>query len=83
MKNVQETVFEIIKFSRQAGLRHISKPQIREELKKTYKIFFRSRLNTTQALDRLQKEKNLTDEVKYFINFVKETERGICKEWIR
>lgn len=54
--------------------------RVKEELKRTYKIFFRSRLNTTQALDRLQKEKNLTDEVKYFINFVKETERGICKE---
>jgi len=35
MKNVQETVFEIIKLSKRSGLRHISKKQIMAELKET------------------------------------------------
>jgi len=35
-KNVQETVFEIIKFSKQSGLRHIQKSQIKDELLKTH-----------------------------------------------
>jgi len=34
-KSVQETVYEIIKFSKESGLRHIDKNQITEELKKT------------------------------------------------
>jgi len=34
-KNVQDTVYEIIKLSKQSGLRHITKTQIKEELMKT------------------------------------------------
>ncbi len=53
---------------------------VRLQLKKAYKILFRSKLNTTQALERLESENNLYDEVQYLISFIKESERGICKE---
>ncbi len=53
---------------------------VRNQLKKAYKIVFRSKLNTTQALAQLKKETNWCDEVKYFIQFIAESERGITKE---
>lgn len=57
-------------------------PTVREALKHAYKIMFRSNLNTTQALAHLEKERltDMCDEVKHFISFIKESERGICKE---
>ncbi len=62
------------------GLRRANfSSEVRAELKKIYKVFFRSKFNTTQALEMLQNETNLGDEVKYFIKFVKESKRGICK----
>lgn len=54
--------------------------EVRNQLKKVYKIVFRSKLNTTQALEKLKKEQNLCDEAKYFIQFIAESERGITKE---
>ncbi len=53
---------------------------IKTQLKRAYKIVFRSKLNTTQAIKELEKEHNLCDEVRHFIGFIKESERGICKE---
>jgi UDP-N-acetylglucosamine acyltransferase len=60
--------------------RHNFSEEVKIQLKKAYKIVFRSKLNTTQAIQKLEEEKNLCDEVSHFINFIKESERGICKE---
>jgi len=49
-------------------------------LKMVYKIFFRSRRNTSQAVIEVKKMKNLCDEAKHFIEFVEASERGIIKE---
>ncbi len=54
--------------------------EVKMQLKRVYKIVFRSRLNTTQAIAELEKESNLCDEARHFIAFIKESERGICKE---
>ena len=54
--------------------------ELRLELKRVYKIIFRSKYNTTQALEALAKFETKYDEVNAFISFVKESERGICKE---
>ncbi|MCK5533500.1 acyl-ACP--UDP-N-acetylglucosamine O-acyltransferase [bacterium] len=62
------------------GLRRVNfSSPLKKELKKVYKIFFNSNLNTTQALEKLQKGISFSEEVKYFINFVKQSKRGICK----
>ncbi len=53
---------------------------VRNQLKKAYKIVYRSKMNTSQALIQLKKETNWCDEVKYFIQFIAESERGITKE---
>jgi UDP-N-acetylglucosamine acyltransferase len=54
--------------------------QVVEELKKAFKTIFRSKMNTTQAIKHLEENTNNCDEVKYLITFIKESERGICKE---
>ena len=54
--------------------------EIREQLKKAYKTVFRSSLNVSDAIAALERESNTCEEVAYFINFIKQSERGICKE---
>jgi len=50
-----------------------------EKLKKAYKILFRSGMNTTQALKKIEEEIPLVDEVQYLLNFIRASDRGICK----
>jgi UDP-N-acetylglucosamine acyltransferase len=54
--------------------------EVKLQIKKAYKILFRTKLNTTQALKMLEKEPNLSEEVLQFMSFIRESERGICKE---
>lgn len=54
--------------------------EVKSQLKMAYKIVFKSKLNTTQAIEKLEKESDLCDEVRHFITFIKGSERGICKE---
>ena len=46
------------------------------ELKKAYRLFFRSELNVTQAMARASTELTQTPEVKALITFLSESERG-------
>ena len=48
-------------------------------LKKLYRIFYNSHLNTTQAINKINKEIEMIDEVEHFIDFVKNSKRGIAK----
>ena len=50
-----------------------------EKLKKAYKILFRSGMNTSQALEKIEEEIPLIDEIQYLINFIRTSDRGICK----
>ena len=51
----------------------------RSILKKVYKIFYNSHLNNTQAVNKIQDEIEMIDEVRHFLKFVKSSERGIAK----
>jgi len=63
------------------GLQRNNFPKhVKAQLKRAYKVLFRSKLNTTQALKVLEKESNISDELLHMISFIKESERGICKE---
>ncbi|NOX97329.1 MAG: acyl-ACP--UDP-N-acetylglucosamine O-acyltransferase [Nitrospirae bacterium] len=59
------------------GLRraNISKEEI-ASIKKTYQILYRSRLNTSQAIARVEEEIDVTKEVSCLIEFIKRTARG-------
>jgi len=52
-------------------------PEARSTLKKLYRLFFRSGLNVSQAVERAERDLPETEEVRAFIDFVKSSERGI------
>jgi UDP-N-acetylglucosamine acyltransferase len=52
-------------------------PALIRELKRAYRLFFRSELNVSQALERAQSELEMYPEVKHFIEFVDNSQRGV------
>lgn len=48
-------------------------------LKKAYRILFRSQLNVSQAVQRIQAELELTEEIRTLIDFIERSERGIIR----
>jgi UDP-N-acetylglucosamine acyltransferase len=48
-----------------------------EPLAKAFRLLFRSKLNTSQALERIKAEVKQIDEVKHLIEFIECSERGI------
>ncbi len=47
------------------------------ELKQAYRLFFRSELNIAQALETARRDLSMAPEVKAFVDFVDESQRGI------
>jgi UDP-N-acetylglucosamine acyltransferase len=47
------------------------------ELKRVYRLFFRSELNITQALERVQQEMNNSEEVSELVRFLEASGRGV------
>lgn len=63
------------------GLRRAGFPSsTRTHLSEAYKILFRSELNTTQALKKIENELENIPEVEHLCNFIRTSRRGICKE---
>ena len=58
--------------------RGFSKERIRT-IHHAYKILLASKLNTTQALEKLKSEPNLGEDVEMLIRFVEASERGVIK----
>jgi len=50
---------------------------VRRELKRAYRLCFRSELNVTQALDRAREELEMFPEVRHFLSFVEGSGRGV------
>lgn len=55
------------------------KVEIREELRKAYKIIHLSNLNTKDALEKIEKELTQYDEIKKLIDFFRTSKRGVVK----
>ncbi|HEX9974475.1 MAG TPA: acyl-ACP--UDP-N-acetylglucosamine O-acyltransferase [bacterium] len=49
------------------------------QIKNAYKLIYRSGLNTTQAIQQIEDTMELIHEVKYIVDFIKTSERGIIK----
>lgn len=50
---------------------------VRSAIKKAYKIIYHSGLNTSQALAELEKEQNIIPEVRFIMDFFKNSKRGV------
>ncbi len=48
-------------------------------LERTFRILFKSKLNTSQAIERIKTEVELIPEVKSILDFIAQSERGIIK----
>jgi len=62
------------------GLRrnHIQ-PKVRTALKNAFKILQDPANNTTQAIEKMEREIEMRDEIRYLIQFIKHSSRGITK----
>jgi UDP-N-acetylglucosamine acyltransferase len=47
-------------------------------IKNAYMTLFRSGLNMKQAVARVEAELEITDDVRYMLDFIKESKRGVC-----
>lgn len=53
--------------------------EVRSNIKRAFKVIFRSDLNTSQALERLRAEFDSCAEIDHLIEFIEKSSRGICK----
>ncbi|MFQ5664292.1 MAG: acyl-ACP--UDP-N-acetylglucosamine O-acyltransferase [Terriglobia bacterium] len=62
------------------GLKRYRMPPERiAALKRAYRLLYRSKLPLQEALTRIEKEV-ATEEALYFVNFIRASQRGICRE---
>jgi UDP-N-acetylglucosamine acyltransferase len=54
-------------------------PEAIAALRRAYRFIYRSKLNTTKALDKIQAEVNLCPEVQNVIDFIQRSERGLIR----
>jgi UDP-N-acetylglucosamine acyltransferase len=60
------------------GLQRNNFPEeVVRELKRAYRLFFRSELNVSQALERARSELHLYPDVEHFLRFLEESGRGV------
>jgi UDP-N-acetylglucosamine acyltransferase len=52
--------------------------EVMRELKRAYRLFFRSELNLSQALERARAELTMLPEIEHFLNFVETSQRGVA-----
>lgn len=50
-----------------------------KSIKALYKLFYKSGLNVSQAMEKCDQIKDLTEEQNLFITFIKKSDRGICR----
>ncbi|MFQ6096366.1 MAG: acyl-ACP--UDP-N-acetylglucosamine O-acyltransferase [Armatimonadota bacterium] len=51
-------------------------PESRAALRRAYRLLYRSGLNTTDALEKIKEEVEMTDEVRYLVEFMERVSRG-------
>ncbi len=59
--------------------RHGFSNKVIKNVKEIYRIIYFSNFNTQQAIEKLEKDFDDSEELKYILKFIKESERGIVK----
>ncbi|MDX1390618.1 MAG: acyl-[acyl-carrier-protein]--UDP-N-acetylglucosamine O-acyltransferase, partial [Acidobacteriota bacterium] len=54
-------------------------PDVVNAIKRTYVTLFRSKLALDEAIRRVESELGQYEEVRYFVEFVRSSERGVCR----
>ncbi len=58
--------------------RGFSEERIRK-LERAFRVLLRSKLNTSQAVEKLKAEGEMTEDVEYLVRFIESSERGVIK----
>jgi UDP-N-acetylglucosamine acyltransferase len=62
------------------GLKRLGySPETVEAIKQCHNILFRSKMKLAEALDKVEAELAHVDQVRYFIDFVRGSERGVVR----
>jgi UDP-N-acetylglucosamine acyltransferase len=51
----------------------------RRNIKKAYKILYRSGLSLSQAIEVIEQDVDSCEEIEHFLRFLRNAERGICR----
>ncbi|WP_027339492.1 acyl-ACP--UDP-N-acetylglucosamine O-acyltransferase [Halonatronum saccharophilum] len=54
-------------------------PELRREIKEAYKILYRSNLNISQAIEKMDQEMDSNRSIEHFLRFLRNAQRGICR----
>lgn len=54
-------------------------PEVRDEIKKAYRILYRCNLIIAQAIEQMEQELQASPEIDHFIRFLRNADRGICR----
>jgi len=54
-------------------------PEVRTEIKRAYKMLYRTNLNVQQAVEQMEQELHGYPEIDHFIRFIRNSERGILR----
>ncbi len=54
-------------------------PELRQEIKRAYKILYRSNLNIARAIEKMDQELDASEEIEHFLRFLRNAQRGICR----
>jgi UDP-N-acetylglucosamine acyltransferase len=53
--------------------------ELRKEIKQAYKHLYRSNLNVSQAIEKMDQELDSSSEIEHFLRFLRNAQRGICR----
>ncbi|MCK8816357.1 acyl-ACP--UDP-N-acetylglucosamine O-acyltransferase [Natroniella sulfidigena] len=54
-------------------------PELRRKIKRAYKILYRSNLNMSQAIEKMDQELDSSPMIEHFLRFLRNAQRGICR----
>ncbi|TDX59207.1 acyl-ACP--UDP-N-acetylglucosamine O-acyltransferase [Orenia marismortui] len=54
-------------------------PELRRQVKEAYKVLYRSNLNISQAIEKMDQELDGNPLVEHFLRFLRNAQRGICR----
>jgi len=54
-------------------------PELRSQIKDAYKLLYRSNLNISQAIEKMDQELDSNPLIEHFLRFLRNAQRGICR----
>jgi len=69
---------KVLELNRVGLRRHDIPPSVRSTLRQAYKLLYRSNLNLSQAMERIEEELERSEELEYLLAFIRGTQSGFA-----